>query len=929
MATIDELRKMGQSVWLNYIRRHLIVSAELKEFIDKGIVGFVSNPLILPHIISGSTDYDETIKSLSEQGKQDREIYEDIVFDDIGQLTDLLLPVYRNTQAIDGYVSVGLNPSLVFDTDGIFSEAHRVLSILDCPNVMINIPSTDEGIKAMQELIGEGINVNATNIFSLTQYQAVFDAYINGLEKMAKAGGDLSKVASVASISINSLDTAIDFALEKNGHAELIGKFAISNAKVIYKHFLENLKGGIWQGLNGQGARPQRLLWDGTEIKNPGYLDTLYMENLVGRFTVSKVLPTTIQSFLDHGKISGNIEDDCSEAYDYFEGIADLDIDINEVARQLQQESMGELSASFDRAVSAISRKRKYLDAGRQNLFFSLGGCRKAFDTAVKEVTENRLVGRIWSHDYRVWKNDPAEIKNRLGWLHSPEIMTGTINQITLFVQDVISDGYTHALLLGMGGSSMAPDVFQKIFGVKDGYLDLDVLDSTDPEAVIAQRDRLNPSKTLFIVSTKSGTTVETLSFFKFFYNWVVSAVGESDAGSRFIAITDSETPLANLAQRRHFRKCFINDSNIGGRYSALSYFGLVPAALIGVDIEALLDRAMSMVFNCDSCNCMPEENNNCARLGVAIAELYKTGRDKLTFIFSPEIESFSDWIEQLLAESTGKEGKGVLPVVGEAVGSHEVYDKDRVFVQIGLEGSYTQDKEVDELERSGQPVIHLHLRDFYDIGGQFFLWEMAVAVASSYLGINPFDQPNVEASKLLAREIVTEYKEKGSLPIEKPLLRDGQITVYGEEEGERLEEVLNNFLGHAAPGAYVAIQAYLAPMDEVHTAIHRFRMRLRDRLRLATTFGYGPRFLHSTGQLHKGDSGKGLFIQLTVDDGEDVPIPDEEGLSKSSMTFGVLKTAQASGDRKALLKAGRKVLCFHFTGDLIKGINRLSEVFI
>jgi transaldolase / glucose-6-phosphate isomerase len=929
VATIGELRNMGQSVWLNYIRRHFIMSPELKEFIDTGIVGFVSNPLILPNIISYSTDYDETIRSLLEQGKQDREIYEIIVFDDIRQVAEFLLPVFRDTHMIDGYVCMGLNPSLAFNADGIFSEAHRILSIVDYPNVMINIPSTDEGIEAIQELIGEGIHVNATNIFSLTQYQAVFNAYINGLEKMAKAGGDLSKVASVASISINSQDTAIDLALEKNGHAELIGKFAISNATIIYKHFLENLKGGIWQRFNGQGARPQRLLWDGTEIKNPGYLDTLYMENLVGRFTVSNVLPATIQSFLDHGKISGNIEDDFSEASDYYEGIADVDVDINQIARQLQQESMDELSASFDRAVFAISRKRKYLDAGRQDIFFSLGGCQKAFDKAVKEMVENRLVPMIWSHDYRVWKNDPAEIKNRLGWLHSPEIMTGTINRITLFVHEVISEGYTHALVLGMGGSSMAPDVFQKIFGMKDGYLNLDVLDSTDPGAVIAQRDRLNPSKTLFIVSTKSGTTVETLSFFKFFYNWVVSAVGELDAGSHFIAITDSETPLAKLAQRRHFRTYFINDSNIGGRYSALSYFGLVPAALIGVDIEALLDRAMSMVFNCDSCNCMSEGNSNCARLGASIAELYKAGRDKLTFIFSPEIERFSDWIEQLLAESTGKEGKGILPVVGEAVGSHEVYDKDRVFVQIGLEGSYTQDKEVDELERSGHPVIRLSLRDFYDIGGQFFLWEMAVAVASHYLGINPFDQPNVEASKLLAREIVTEYKEKGSVPIEKPLLKDKNIIVYGEEKGERLGEVLNNFLSHATPGAYVAIQAYVTPMDEAYAAIHKFRMRLRDRLRIATTFGYGPRFLHSTGQLYKGDSGKGLFIQLTVDDGQDIAIPDEEGSSKSSMTFGVLKTAQAAGDRKALLKAGRKVICFHFQGDLVEGINRLSEVFI
>lgn len=930
MATIDELRKTGQSVWLNYIRRELITSGELKQYINKGIVGFTSNPLLLPDIISGSNDYDEAIRSLFDQGKQDSEIYEIIVFDDIRQVADLLLPVFRDTQMIDGYVCIELDPSLAFHTDGILSEAHRVFSTLGYPNVMINIPSTDEGIRAIEELIGDGINVNATQIFSLSQYDAVFDAYMNGLEKMGRSGGDLSKVASVASISINNVDKAIDLALEKGGRGDLTGKFAIAHAKVLYRHFLENLKGEIWQEFNCRGATPQRLLWDGTEIKKPCYVDTVYMENLAGRLTVIKVLPSTIQLFLDHGKISGTIEADFSKAYDCYEDITGLDIDIDEILGRLQKESIEELSASSDRSVSAISRKRTYLEAGLQDIYFSLGDFQKAFDKSVKGMAENRLMPRIWSHDYRVWKDDPTEIKNRLGWLHSPEVMAGTINRLQLFVHELISEGYTDALLLGMGGSSMAPDVFRKVFGVKDGYLNLQVLDSTDPGAVSAQKNRLNPSKTVFIVSTKSGTTVETLSFFKFFYNWVLSAVSESDAGNHFVAITDSETPLAKLAQERHFRRCFINDPNIGGRYSALSYFGLVPAALIGVDIEVLLERAISMVLNCDNSHSLSRvNNNNCAKLGAAIAGLYKTGRDKLTFIFPAEIESFSDWIEQLLAESTGKEGKGILPVAGEAVGSHEVYGKDRVFVQISLKGSNTHDKEIGELGRYFHPIVSVHLHDLYDIGGQFFLWEMAVAVASHYLGINPFDQPNVEASKLLAKEMVSEYKEKGALPAEKLLLRDKNIAVYGEEKGEGLEEVLNNFLSHTTPGAYVAIQAYVTPMDETYAAIQKFRMRLRDKLRIATTFGYGPRFLHSTGQLYKGDSGKGLFIQLTVDDMQDLAIPDEEGSPKSSMTFGVLKAAQAAGDRKALLKAGRRVICFHVKGDLIDGVNRLSKALV
>lgn len=929
MAKLDELTEIGQSVWLDYIRRSFIISGELGELIGKGLRGVISNPAIFAWAISDSADYDGAMKLLLEQGKQDIEIYEDMVFDDIRKTADLLLLVYKNTDGIDGYVSLEINPSLAFDTDGTVFEARRLFSILGRPNVMIKIPATNEGIPAIQTLIEEGININATFIFSLAQYQAVSNAYINGLERSQKANDDLLKVASVASISINSLDTIVDLALEESGHTQLSGKFAIANAKEIYRHFLETLTWDTWKRIADQGARPQRLLWDSAGVKNPSYTDTLYMDSLIGRFTVSGVPPATLQAFLDHGKVSENLEDGFDEAHAYYEGLSDLGIDIGLITRQLQKDSIAALSVTFDGLITSIGEKRKYLRAGRQNASFGLGRYEEVFERSMKGLKDNRVMSRIWSHDHTVWKTDPVGIKDRLGWLHSPEIMTGTIKRLKYFVQDVLSDEYTHALLLGMGGSSMAPDVFQKIFGVKEGYLNLNVLDSTDPGAVMAQADRLDPAKTLFIVSTKSGTTVETLSFFKFFYNRVAAVVGEQDAGRHFIAITDSGTPLAELAERRHFRQSFINDPNIGGRYSVLSYFGLVPAALIGVNIGTLLNRAMAMVCNCDSCNFMAEGNNNCAKLGVAIGELTKAGREKLTFVLSPEIESFSDWIEQLIAESTGKEGKGILPVTGELIGSSESYGKDRTFVQISLKGHDTQDVAIDELERSGQSVIRLSLRDSYDLGGQFFLWEMAVAVAGHCLGINPFDQPNVEAAKVLAREIVAEYKEKGSLPIESPWLEDADITVYGEEQGKTPEEALISFLSRAMPGAYVSIQVYVKPTVETYAAMQKFRTRLRDRFRMATTFGYGPRFLHSTGQLHKGDSGKGFFIQFTVDDQQDVPIPEEAGSSISSMTFGVLKAAQASGDRKALLNAGRQVIRFHLKGDVIQGVNRLSEAFV
>ncbi len=553
---------------------------------------------------------------------------------------------------------------------------------------------------------------------------------------------------------------------------------------------------------------------------------------------------------------------------------------------------------------------------GWQNISFKLASYQTKVEKALVELRDEKVMSRIWAHDHTVWRSDPAEITNRLGWLHIPEIMVDNIKRLDALVDDVRGSGYTDALLLGMGGSSLAPEVFRKTFGVKKGYLNLAVLDSTDPAVVLAYAERLDPARTLFIVSTKSGTTVETLSFFKFFYNRVKSSLGEKRAGENFIAITDPGSPLTELAEHYHFRDCFLNDPNIGGRYSALSFFGLVPAALIGMDIKTLLDRAMTMACNCESCDCPVAGNNHGGSLGVVLGDLAKAGRDKVTLISSPKIASFGDWVEQLIAESTGKEGKGILPVVGEQVGSPAVYGEDRLFVSIRLDGDETKDGLFSALENAGHPVLYISLHDVYDIGGQFFLWEMAIAVAGYRLGINPFDQPDVEAAKILASKIAAEYREKGSLPDEKPAFDGEVMAVYGEVKADSPESALGSFLDQAKPGAYIALQAYLQPTAEMEALLQTFRTSLRDRFRLATTLGYGPRFLHSTGQLHKGDAGHGLFIQFTTDDRRDAPIPEEAGSSDSSITFGVLKAAQAIGDRQALLDRGRKVIRVHFKVD-------------
>ena len=556
----------------------------------------------------------------------------------------------------------------------------------------------------------------------------------------------------------------------------------------------------------------------------------------------------------------------------------------------------------------------------------SLGPYRAAVDAALSEIRTQKIAERIWAHDHTVWKPKPAEISNRLGWLDIAERLAGDLSQINKLVESVRSQGYINAVLLGMGGSSLAPEVFRKTFGVTTGFLDLRVADSTDPQAIRDQTNRVDLGKTLFIVSTKSGGTVETLSLFKYFFKQVAAGAGTANAGKHFIAITDPGSSLLKLAERFGFRDTFVNDPNIGGRYSALSYFGLVPAALIGADLKKLLQRAGTASSGCR--RQQPSGSDCCpgVRLGAIIGELAKAGRDKVTIICSPALASFGDWAEQLIAESTGKERKGILPVVGEPLGSPDVYGDDRLFISLSLGGDTTHDEDLKALEDAGHPTVRLALNDRYDIGGEFFRWEMATAIAGYRLGINPFDQPNVEAAKVLAREMVGSYLSTGELPVLTPAFESNGIEVYSDLGGGTLSGALNSLLDGALPGAYISIQAYIQPTANTDEALQSLRTRLRYRTQLATTVGYGPRFLHSTGQLHKGDGGKGLFIQLCADDTSDADIPDEPGSAASSISFGVLKEAQALGDRQALIDAGRQVIRFHLGRHVVGGIKTLTD---
>jgi transaldolase / glucose-6-phosphate isomerase len=913
MTKLHQLAAVGQSIWLDYIRRDLLDSGELARLVDLGLGGMTSNPSIFDKAISNSDEYDEALRELVVAGKTPLEIYEALALSDIRRAADILRPVYDATAGADGYVSLEVPPDLAHDSQATIAEAHRLFLAVARPNVFIKVPATPAGIPAIETLIGQGVNVNVTLMFSLDHYDRVAEAYIRGLEHLAATGGDLSRVASVASFFVSRVDSAVDRALREAGDDELLGKIGIANAKLAYERFLHTFCGLRWARLVGRGARVQRPLWASTSTKDPAYPDTMYVDNLIGPHTVNTLPPETLDALVDHGTVAVTLTEGVDEAHAQVARLAELGIDLDAITEQLQDEGVKAFARSFDALIDTITHRRGNILAE-----LSLGGYAGLVQEALARMRADRIVERIWQRDYTVWKPEPDEIENRLGWLRSPQEMEGAIDRMCDLAAEVRAAGYTDVLILGMGGSSLASEVFATLFGHDaDGYPDVRVLDSTDPGAVRAHSERLDPERTLFVVATKSGGTVETFSFFKYFYNWMAAAVGQENAGAHLVAITDPGSELERLAGERGFRSTFLNDPEIGGRYSALSFFGLVPAALAGVDVARLLARAREQAELCaphpaSLQPATPGNETDCAWLGAVLGTLALAGRDKVTVITSPPLASLGEWIEQLLAESTGKEGKGILPVIGEPVGPPAVYGDDRLFVYLRLDGDETHDERVEALAVAGHPVVILPLRDRYDVGAHFFLWEMATAIAGAILGINPFDQPDVESAKVMARRAVAAYTDTGELPPDRP----EPVSAAA----------LARFLATAQAGDYVAIQAYLEPTAEVDASLSALREYVRDHLRLATTVGYGPRFLHSTGQLHKGDAGRGLFVQLTADSSEPLPIPDQAGARGSSIDFGLLVRAQALGDKRALENAGRRVIRFHLGHDPAGELARLVE---
>lgn len=867
MNPLQQLLSAGQSPWLDFVRRTLMTSGELQRMIDEdGITGVTSNPSIFGKAIGGSTDYDHEIQRLANEGANHEplDVFFELAIPDIQMAADVLKTVYERSDAVDGYVSFEVEPRLARDAEGTISAARDAWKKLDRPNVLIKVPGTDEGLVAIETLISEGINVNVTLLFAVPAYERVAEAYIAGLERRLAAGGELDHIASVASFFVSRVDSAIDAQLPEG--SELRGSAAIANAKIAYERFRQIFSGERWEPLAAAGARVQRPLWASTSTKNPAYRDTMYVEALIGPDTVDTMPTNTIDAFRDHGVVrEDTISEDLEGAHRQIDALAGAGVDLDEVTAALLEQGIGSFAKDFDALLASIGKKIAEVRDQRDRQRAMLSTMLPAVTERLRRMDEDKVIPRIWRKDHTVWKDDPTEITNRLGWLNVMDLMHERIGELEAFATQAAADGLETAVLLGMGGSSLAPEVFSRTFGTAEGALELIVLDTTHPDTIARVNGQLDLRATLFIVASKSGTTTETLSHFAHFWQQVPD-------GSRFVAITDPGTPLEMLARERGFRAVFLNPDDIGGRYSALSYFGLVPAALIGAPLHELLDRAEEMAAA--SAGMVPAAQSPGAMLGAAMGECAKAGRDKVTLFLPYEIATFGNWVEQLIAESTGKEDVGIVPIVGEPLGDPSVYGDDRVFVAIG------EHEGLDALEALGHPVVRIAYDDPEQIGAEFFRWEMATAVACHVLGINAFDQPNVQEAKDATKEI----------------LAGGAVEDPGLDElGVLLKEV--------AAGDYVAILAYIDRTSESEDLLQTVRIAIRDRYRVATTVGFGPRFLHSTGQLHKGGANNGVFIQaVDRERGTDIEIPG------APYTFGTLIDAQALGDLRSLRNRGRRV---------------------
>jgi len=943
MNTLIELLNHGQSYWLDNLTREKIESGELKRRVtEQGLRGITSNPSIFNKAISDSSNYDEQIRASVKNGKSPRQIYDALTVKDVQDACDILRSVYDESHGADGFVSLEVSPYLALDTDGAMCEARRLYLEVGRQNCLIKIPGTKEGIPAIEQMLYEGISINITLLFSTERYIEIAQAYIRAIERRVKEEKPVNNIISVASVFISRIDTLTDQLLEqhivqstkndtRDENKQLFGKTGIATAYLCYQRFKELFSTEEWKKLEAKGANKQRLLWASTSNKDPLYDSLRYVEPLIAKDTINTLPDETINAFASYGTFKNDtIEKESGQAKQLFDDLKGVGINIDFVTQQLENEGIQKFTEAYNALISNIASKRiQFLGDKVSTQQISCGKLKSEINAAYASIDKKQIGRLLFEKDPRLWKTTKEqadEVSRSLGWLTLPDNYTENVNSLISFVAKVKEDGFTHAVLLGMGGSSLCSEVARETFTAKKGYPQLLVLDNTDPAAIVEVEEKINIETTLFIVASKSGNTEETLSFFKYFYHQLQE--GKKDKpGNNFVAITDDGTPLVKLAKEYNFRKIFLNTPDLGGRYSVLSDFGLVPMALMGVDIKELLSSAKQMEV---SCNSIPAAVNPGISLGTVLGVCQQNGCDKVTFVLSSSISSFGYWVEQLLAESTGKDGKGLIPVNGEIVGVPGMYGRDRVFVHMYLstDNNEADEKKLKALETAGHPVIRIKVADKIALGGEYYRWEIAAAIAGKIIGINPFNQPNVEESKANTNHLLEDWEKEGSFKKSVPILKNEDISIFG---GKAIGEVAvdqydtiggfaNNFIERARAGNYIALLPYFLLTPGRVKNLQKWRQQMRDELKVATTLLNGPRYLHSTGQLHKGGPNTGLYIILTGDEDTDLPIPEEK------FGFATLHKAQALGDFRSLDDKGRRIIRIHLGKDIDTGLDKLLQ---
>ena len=940
MNPVKALENHGQAIWLDFLARGFVAKGDLKQLIDTdGVKGVTSNPSIFEKAIGSSDEYDGAIGNALKKGDRPvAELFEHLAIEDIQNAADVLRPVYDQLRGEDGFVSLEVSPYLAMDTKGTITEAERLWKDVARKNLMVKVPATPEGLPAIQHLIGEGISINITLLFSQQVYVEVAEAYLAGLEKFVKGGGDPSRVASVASFFVSRIDSAVDKELdekiakandptEKQRLAALKGKVAIANAKMAYQDYKRLFSGARWDKLAAKGAKPQRLLWASTGTKNKDYSDVLYVEELIGPNTINTVPPATLDAFRDHGTPRDSLEENIEDARQVLAELDKSGISLDAITAELVKDGVRLFADAADKLYGAVAHKRaSVLGAGIGRQQLKLGSeLAKAVEKATEDWRASAKIRRLWQHDKSVWTG--SDEHKWLGWLNSAG--AADIADYEDYAQRVKGQNFTDAVVLGMGGSSLGPEVLAQTFAKKAGFPRLHVLDSTDPAQVRTLQASVNLANTVFIVSSKSGGTTEPNAMKDYFFARVSETIGADKAGHRFIAVTDPGSSLEKVATKQGFARIFHGDPTIGGRYSVLSPFGLVPAATAGIDVSALVQHALAMVRSCGPD--VPPHENPGVQLGLAMGLAGLEGRDKVTILSSADVADFGAWAEQLIAESTGKDGKGLIPIDGEPLGDPSLYGKDRFFIDLRTEGEddAAHDEKLAALEAAGHPVVRIVMKSIDHIGQEFFRFELATAVAGAVLGINPFNQPDVEDAKIKTRELTTAFEKTGKLPAEKPVMSSAEADLYTDDSNAAdlrkagadrdLGSWLKAHLARSGADDYVALLAYIERDADHIESLQRMRLAVRDKRHVATCAEFGPRFLHSTGQAYKGGPDSGVFLQITADDDKDLAVPGQKA------SFGVIKAAQARGDFDVLTERGRRALRVHLKGDLASGLKMLD----